>query len=164
VLFVRKLATPVTEELLEKTFSQFGKLERVKKLKDYAFVHFEERDAAVKVGGLRCVWTRGCNVNAPLACFIYSFLWLAFPLGDGGDEWEGAGRRGYRDRPGQAPGQEEEGEAGGAPDHQEHRVTPAVCAVNQFWLFYLLYHLSIILLVFYNLYVDCSLKGMFISK
>uniref|UniRef100_A0A9J7XLB4 Heterogeneous nuclear ribonucleoprotein R n=1 Tax=Cyprinus carpio carpio TaxID=630221 RepID=A0A9J7XLB4_CYPCA len=48
VLFVRKLATPVTEELLESTFSQFGKLERVKKLKDYAFVHFEERDAAVK--------------------------------------------------------------------------------------------------------------------
>uniref|UniRef100_A0A674C0P6 Heterogeneous nuclear ribonucleoprotein R n=1 Tax=Salmo trutta TaxID=8032 RepID=A0A674C0P6_SALTR len=50
VLFVRKLATPVTEELLEKTFSAFGKLERVKKLKDYAFVHFEDRDAAVKVG------------------------------------------------------------------------------------------------------------------
>ncbi|KAG9331039.1 hypothetical protein JZ751_020388 [Albula glossodonta] len=48
VLFVRNLATPVTEELLEKTFSQFGKLERVKKLKDYAFVHFEDRDAAVK--------------------------------------------------------------------------------------------------------------------
>lgn len=49
MLFVRKLASAVTEELLEKTFSQFGKLERVKKLKDYAFVHFEERDAAVKV-------------------------------------------------------------------------------------------------------------------
>uniref|UniRef100_A0A8D0CI15 Heterogeneous nuclear ribonucleoprotein R n=1 Tax=Scleropages formosus TaxID=113540 RepID=A0A8D0CI15_SCLFO len=49
VLFVRNLATSVTEELLEKTFSQFGKLERVKKLKDYAFVHFEDRDAAVKV-------------------------------------------------------------------------------------------------------------------
>ncbi|KPP76865.1 heterogeneous nuclear ribonucleoprotein R-like [Scleropages formosus] len=48
VLFVRNLATSVTEELLEKTFSQFGKLERVKKLKDYAFVHFEDRDAAVK--------------------------------------------------------------------------------------------------------------------
>uniref|UniRef100_A0AAY3ZV21 RRM domain-containing protein n=1 Tax=Denticeps clupeoides TaxID=299321 RepID=A0AAY3ZV21_9TELE len=48
VLFVRNLATPVTEELLEKTFSQFGKLERVKKLKDYAFVHFEDRDATVK--------------------------------------------------------------------------------------------------------------------
>lgn len=49
VLFVRNLANGVTEELLEKSFSQFGKLERVKKLKDYAFVHFEERDGAVKV-------------------------------------------------------------------------------------------------------------------
>lgn len=49
VLFVRNLAGGVTEELLEKSFSQFGKLERVKKLKDYAFIHFEERDGAVKV-------------------------------------------------------------------------------------------------------------------
>uniref|UniRef100_A0A3Q3BG09 Synaptotagmin binding, cytoplasmic RNA interacting protein n=1 Tax=Kryptolebias marmoratus TaxID=37003 RepID=A0A3Q3BG09_KRYMA len=48
VLFVRNLANGVTEEILEKAFSQFGKLERVKKLKDYAFVHFEERDDAVK--------------------------------------------------------------------------------------------------------------------
>lgn len=49
VLFVRNLASTVTEEILEKAFSQFGKLERVKKLKDYAFIHFEERDGAVKV-------------------------------------------------------------------------------------------------------------------
>lgn len=49
VLFVRNLANGVTEELLENSFSQFGKLERVKKLKDYAFIHFEERDGAVKV-------------------------------------------------------------------------------------------------------------------
>ncbi|XP_046877499.1 heterogeneous nuclear ribonucleoprotein Q isoform X2 [Hypomesus transpacificus] len=48
VLFVRNLANSVTEEILEQTFSQFGKLERVKKLKDYAFIHFEERDGAVK--------------------------------------------------------------------------------------------------------------------
>ncbi|XP_078279439.1 heterogeneous nuclear ribonucleoprotein R isoform X2 [Rhinoraja longicauda] len=48
VLFVRNLASSVTEDILEKTFSQFGKLERVKKLKDYAFVHFEDRDSAVK--------------------------------------------------------------------------------------------------------------------
>ncbi|XP_059842572.1 heterogeneous nuclear ribonucleoprotein Q-like isoform X1 [Hypanus sabinus] len=48
VLFVRNLASTVTEELLEKTFSHFGKLERVKKLKDYAFIHFDERDGAVK--------------------------------------------------------------------------------------------------------------------
>lgn len=49
VLFVRNLANSVTEDILEKTFGEFGKLERVKKLKDYAFVHFEERDGAVKV-------------------------------------------------------------------------------------------------------------------
>ncbi|KAL0967300.1 hypothetical protein UPYG_G00250470 [Umbra pygmaea] len=48
VLFVRNLANSVTEEILEKAFGQYGKLERVKKLKDYAFVHFEERDSAVK--------------------------------------------------------------------------------------------------------------------
>ncbi|KAM6906186.1 heterogeneous nuclear ribonucleoprotein Q-like isoform 1-T2 [Lycodopsis pacificus] len=48
VLFVRNLANGVTEELLETSFSEFGKLERVKKLKDYAFIHFEERDGAVK--------------------------------------------------------------------------------------------------------------------
>lgn len=52
----------MTEELLEKTFAQFGKLERVKKLKDYAFVHFEERDAAVRVG--------------VFCCFIFLFLTL----------------------------------------------------------------------------------------
>lgn len=58
MLFVRNLATAVTEELLEKTFAQFGKLERVKKLKDYAFVHFEERDAAVRVGVFPCGFIR----------------------------------------------------------------------------------------------------------
>ncbi|XP_036405508.1 heterogeneous nuclear ribonucleoprotein Q isoform X4 [Megalops cyprinoides] len=48
VLFVRNLASTVTEEILEKAFSQFGKLERVKKLKDYAFIHFDDREGAVK--------------------------------------------------------------------------------------------------------------------
>ncbi|CAB1349220.1 unnamed protein product, partial [Coregonus sp. 'balchen'] len=48
VLFVRKLAASVTEELLEKTFSAFGKVDRLNKLEDYAFVHFVDRDAAVK--------------------------------------------------------------------------------------------------------------------
>lgn len=51
VLFVRNLATTVTEEILEKSFSEFGKLERVKKLKDYAFVHSKDRGPAVKAMG-----------------------------------------------------------------------------------------------------------------
>lgn len=58
MLFVRNLASTVTEEILEKTFSQFGKLERVKKLKDYAFIHFEERDGAVKV------WRKTSDIQA----------------------------------------------------------------------------------------------------
>ena len=61
MLFVRNLASTVTEEILEKTFSQFGKLERVKKLKDYAFIHFEERDGAVKVHGKKRYQTDAQN-------------------------------------------------------------------------------------------------------
>lgn len=57
VLFVRNLANTVTEEILEKAFSQFGKLERVKKLKDYAFIHFDERDGAVKVNNCGAIKT-----------------------------------------------------------------------------------------------------------
>ncbi|ELW70127.1 Heterogeneous nuclear ribonucleoprotein Q [Tupaia chinensis] len=53
VLSVRNLANMVTEGILKKTFSQLGKLERVKKLKDYAFIHFDERDGAVKAMGER---------------------------------------------------------------------------------------------------------------
>ena len=32
------------------TFSAYGDVERVKKIKDYAFVHFRERENALKVG------------------------------------------------------------------------------------------------------------------
>ncbi|KAG5669932.1 hypothetical protein PVAND_000221 [Polypedilum vanderplanki] len=47
VLYVRNLTQDVTEEKLKEQFEQFGKVERVKKIKDYAFVHFEDRDNAV---------------------------------------------------------------------------------------------------------------------
>lgn len=48
VLYVRNLTSDVTEEQLKEKFGEFGKVERVKKIKDYGFVHFEERDGAVK--------------------------------------------------------------------------------------------------------------------
>jgi len=48
VLYVRNLTSDVTEESLKEKFGEFGKVERVKKIKDYGFVHFEERDDAVK--------------------------------------------------------------------------------------------------------------------
>lgn len=33
---------------MKQTFEPFGPIERVKKFKDYCFVHFEEREHAVK--------------------------------------------------------------------------------------------------------------------
>ncbi|XP_067675876.1 heterogeneous nuclear ribonucleoprotein R-like isoform X1 [Haliotis asinina] len=48
VLYVRNLTADVTEEILKEKFEAFGKVERVKKIKDYGFVHFEDRDHAVK--------------------------------------------------------------------------------------------------------------------
>ncbi|CAG5121066.1 unnamed protein product [Candidula unifasciata] len=48
VLYVRNLTSDVTEDQLKEKFGEFGKVERVKKIKDYGFVHFEERDDAIK--------------------------------------------------------------------------------------------------------------------
>lgn len=47
VLYVRNLTQEISEEKLKESFEQYGKVERVKKIKDYAFVHFEDRDHAV---------------------------------------------------------------------------------------------------------------------
>lgn len=48
VLYVRNLTSDVTEEMLKEKFGAYGKVERVKKIKDYGFIHFEDRDDAVK--------------------------------------------------------------------------------------------------------------------
>ncbi|XP_076466503.1 heterogeneous nuclear ribonucleoprotein Q-like isoform X1 [Babylonia areolata] len=48
VLYVRNLTSDVTEDQLKEKFGAYGKVERVKKIKDYGFVHFEERDHALK--------------------------------------------------------------------------------------------------------------------
>ena len=48
MLYVRNLTQDVTEEKLKETFEAHGPIQRVKKIKDYAFVHFEERDDAVR--------------------------------------------------------------------------------------------------------------------
>ena len=47
VLYVRNLQTSMSEELIKSIFEHFGPVERVKKLKDYAFVHFEQREFAL---------------------------------------------------------------------------------------------------------------------
>jgi heterogeneous nuclear ribonucleoprotein R len=43
------LTQDCSEEKLRECFEQHGNIERVKKIKDYAFVHFEDRACAVKV-------------------------------------------------------------------------------------------------------------------
>lgn len=48
VLYARNLTTDLTEEKLKEMFEEHGKVERVKKIKDYAFIHFAERDPAVQ--------------------------------------------------------------------------------------------------------------------
>lgn len=48
VLYVRNLTQDISEEKLKESFESYGRVERVKKIKDYAFVHFEDRDNAVK--------------------------------------------------------------------------------------------------------------------
>lgn len=47
VLYVRNLTPSVTEEQLTENFAAFGRIERVKKMKDFAFVHFERRSDAI---------------------------------------------------------------------------------------------------------------------
>ena len=46
VAFVRRLTVDTTEEELACLFSMWGEVERVKKLKDFAFVHMESHEAA----------------------------------------------------------------------------------------------------------------------
>jgi len=48
VLYIKNLSADVTEDMLKEKFSPYGKLERVKKLKDCGFAHFEERENALK--------------------------------------------------------------------------------------------------------------------
>jgi RNA recognition motif-containing protein len=68
VLYVRNLTVSVTEEKIQEVFEQFGKVERVKKIKDYAFVHFEDRDKAMDaLKGLNHKDLMGADLEVSLA-------------------------------------------------------------------------------------------------
>jgi len=58
VLYVRNLTNEFSEARLLESFEAHGPLERVKKIKDYAFVHFKERDDAVRAMEA----LNGCNL------------------------------------------------------------------------------------------------------
>ncbi|XP_078499039.1 APOBEC1 complementation factor isoform X1 [Lissotriton helveticus] len=54
ILYVRNLMLTTTEETIEKEFNNIkpGAVERIKKIRDYAFVHFNNRDDAVEAMNL----------------------------------------------------------------------------------------------------------------
>lgn len=66
MLYVRNLTQDCSEEKLKESFEAFGKVERVKKIKDYAFIHFEDRDNAMTV----CIL-----VTVPSSLKSVVFIW-----------------------------------------------------------------------------------------
>ena len=48
VLYVRNLDLDTTEQEVEAAFAKYGAVTRTKKAKDYAFIHFEQREDALK--------------------------------------------------------------------------------------------------------------------
>ena len=46
VLYVRNLQLNTTEETIENIFKKYAEVERVKKIKDYCFVHFSTKEGA----------------------------------------------------------------------------------------------------------------------
>ncbi|XP_035681614.1 APOBEC1 complementation factor-like [Branchiostoma floridae] len=71
VLYVRNLLLTTTEESLKESFENVvspGSVERVKKIRDYAFVHFKTREEAVKaMNATNGQLIDGCQVEVTLA-------------------------------------------------------------------------------------------------
>ena len=64
VLYVKNLTSDVTEEQLKEAFEKYGTVERVKKIKDYGFVHFEDREKAIEaVEGMDGQVRNFCNIR-----------------------------------------------------------------------------------------------------
>ena len=68
VLYCRSLLASVTEKCLREMFERFGTVEKVKKIKDYAFVHFEKREEAVAaMSDLNLEYLFGAKLEISLA-------------------------------------------------------------------------------------------------
>ena len=68
VLYCRNLLALVTEVGLREMFERFGRVERVKKIKDYAFVHFEIREQALAaMTALNLEYLLGAKLEISLA-------------------------------------------------------------------------------------------------
>ena len=68
MLYVRNLKSDVTEDQLREKFEEHGKVERVKKVKDYGFIHFEDRDSALRAMELLNGTVRVCECQCVCVC------------------------------------------------------------------------------------------------
>ncbi|XP_072883432.1 APOBEC1 complementation factor isoform X5 [Hemitrygon akajei] len=87
ILYVRNLTLPTSEEAIEKEFSSIkpGTVERVKKIRDYAFVHFVTREDAVNaMNAMNGKVLDGSPIEVTLAKPVDKDSYVRYTRGTGG--------------------------------------------------------------------------------
>ncbi|NXU22699.1 A1CF factor, partial [Thalassarche chlororhynchos] len=87
ILYVRNLMLSTTEETIEKEFNNIkpGAVERVKKIRDYAFVHFNKREDAVEaMKALNGKLLDGSPIEVTLAKPVDKDSYVRYTRGTGG--------------------------------------------------------------------------------
>ncbi|NXB11693.1 A1CF factor, partial [Cnemophilus loriae] len=87
ILYVRNLMLSTTEEAIEKEFNSIkpGAVERVKKIRDYAFVHFNKREHAVEaMKALNGKVLDGSPIEVTLAKPVDKDSYVRYTRGTGG--------------------------------------------------------------------------------
>ncbi|KAM6347268.1 APOBEC1 complementation factor isoform 1-T1 [Alca torda] len=87
ILYVRNLMLSTTEETIEKEFNSIkpGAVERVKKIRDYAFVHFNKRESAVEaMKALNGKVLDGSPIEVTLAKPVDKDSYVRYTRGTGG--------------------------------------------------------------------------------
>uniref|UniRef100_A0A673IZM4 APOBEC1 complementation factor n=1 Tax=Sinocyclocheilus rhinocerous TaxID=307959 RepID=A0A673IZM4_9TELE len=87
ILYVRNLMLPTTEETIEKEFNSIkpGAVERVKKIRDYAFVHFSQREDAINaMNALNGKVIDGSLIEVTLAKPVDKDSYVRYTRGTGG--------------------------------------------------------------------------------
>jgi len=94
VVYASNLPEAVTEARLQELFAPFGPIEKVKKIRDYGFIHFDNRDDALKsIEALQDHVEVGIKMNVSLARPPQKDKQRPPPRGGGG---YGGGMRGGR--------------------------------------------------------------------
>jgi len=75
VLYVKNLKSLVTEDELRQVFEPYGQVGRVKKTKDYGFIHFENREDA-----LRAMDELNGTVSYLQLSFVIIMSFIALPV------------------------------------------------------------------------------------